>query len=307
MNKKTIVFVIFAFFVITANAQFLFRIDGNGLKEPSYMLGTIHILPSSVVLDSIPEYVEVEAKCRQLYAEQDMKGIEQVSNMAKPDMFLPEGKTIGDILTSEQFDMLKTKVKDLLNKNLSPRTNLKPINFINVFYTTLERESMNKYFNGNIGFTRIDLDCINRASKRDIAVGHLDSYARIDSLPDILGLSMEMDAQIDSLVSFLSNFEEIKQKSFDAWKVMADMMDYWIKGDFNGFSTMDGLNVFMALNPADLLGRNKKWIPIMTAAMSDAPTMFVFGALHLTGKEGIIQKLREEGYKVEQINIGQKH
>ena len=66
MYKKTIVFFIYAFFAIAANAQFLFRIEGNGLKEPSYMLGTIHTLPSSVVLDSISEYVEVEAMCRQL-------------------------------------------------------------------------------------------------------------------------------------------------------------------------------------------------------------------------------------------------
>jgi uncharacterized protein YbaP (TraB family) len=162
---------------------------------------------------------------------------------------------------------------------------------------------MKKYFNDNIGFTRIDVDCLNRAANRGLAVGHLDSYARIDSLPDILGLSMEIDAQVDSLVRFLNNFDEIKQKSFDAWKIAADMMGYWIKGDFDGFSTMNGLNFFMALNPADLIGRNKKWIHVMKAAMSEAPTIFVFGALHLIGKDGIIQKLREEGYKVKQIKI----
>lgn len=296
----------FAVFAITANAQFLFRIDGNGLKEPSYMLGTIHTLPSSVVLDSISEYVEVEAKCRQLYAEQDMNGIERVVEVASPDMFLPDGKTIGDLLTPEQFEMLKTKVKDLLNKNLNPRNNLKPINFILVFNTAFEREAMKEYFNGNIGFTRIDVDCINRASKRGLAVGHLDSYARIDSLPDILSLSMEMDAQVDSLVSFLNNFDEIKQKSFDAWKILADMMDYWIKGDFKGFSSMKGWDVFMVMNPADLIGRNEKWIPIMMSVMNEAPTMFVFGAAHLIGKDGIIQKLRENGYKIEQIKKEKK-
>ena len=244
MFERTLVSIVFAVFAITANAQFLFRIDGNGLKEPSYMLGTIHSLPSSVVLDSIPEYVEVEAKCRQLYAEQDKAGIERVTDVAKPDMFLPDGKTIGDVLNPEQFEMLKTKVKELLNKNLSPRNNLKPINFVMVFNTAFEREAINKYFNGNTGFTRIDVDCINRAANRGLAVGHLDSYARIDSLPDILGLSLDMDAQIDSLVSYLNNFDEIKQKSFDAWKIAADVMGYWIKGDFDGFSTMNGLNFF---------------------------------------------------------------
>jgi hypothetical protein len=69
--KKTILLIILAITAITADAQFLFRVSGNGLKEPSYILGTIHTLPSSVKIDSIPEYVEAEAKCRQLYGEFD--------------------------------------------------------------------------------------------------------------------------------------------------------------------------------------------------------------------------------------------
>jgi uncharacterized protein YbaP (TraB family) len=32
-----------------------------------------------------------------------------------------------------------------------------------------------------------------------------------------------------------------------------------------------------------------------------APTLFVFGAGHLIGKDGIVNKLREAGYQVEQI------
>lgn len=66
--KKYIFALSFAFVTIGANAQFLFRISGNTLKEPSYILGSVHTLPGSL-LDSIPEYLEAEAACRQLYAE----------------------------------------------------------------------------------------------------------------------------------------------------------------------------------------------------------------------------------------------
>ena len=64
LKKQTILTIILAFVALTADAQFLFRISGNGLKEPSYILGTIHTLPASVKLDSIPQYIEAEAKCR---------------------------------------------------------------------------------------------------------------------------------------------------------------------------------------------------------------------------------------------------
>lgn len=115
-------------------------------------------------------------------------------------------------------------------------------------------------------------------------------------------LSMEMDAQVDSFVNYLNNFADFKQKSYDAWEILSDMMNYWIKGDFNGFSTMDGLNDFIVMNPADFLGCNEKWIPKMISAMSDAPTMLVFGALHLIGKDCIILKPYDINSAINAIN-----
>ena len=65
--KKTFLILAIAFTAVSANAQFLFRISGKIIKEPSYILGSVHTLPGSL-LDSIPEFVEAESKCRQLYA-----------------------------------------------------------------------------------------------------------------------------------------------------------------------------------------------------------------------------------------------
>ena len=48
MNKKTILIAMLALVALTGQAQFLFRINGNGLEKPSYMLGTIHTLHGSV-------------------------------------------------------------------------------------------------------------------------------------------------------------------------------------------------------------------------------------------------------------------
>ena len=78
--KKIILLIILAVTAVTADAQFLFRISGNGLKELSYILGTIHTLPSSVKIDNIPEYIESEAKCRQLYAEADTSATQVIAD-----------------------------------------------------------------------------------------------------------------------------------------------------------------------------------------------------------------------------------
>ena len=302
--KKTILSIILAVTAITADAQFLFRVSGNGLKEPSYILGTIHTLPSSVKIDSIPEYVEAEAKCRQLYAESDTAATQVIADALadeKESIFLPEGKTIGDLLTPEQFDLLKTWVKKVLNKNLSPRNNLKPINYLLLFNNAIQNEAMKKYYGDNEGFTKIDMDCIDRAVKRGMTLGHLDDYAIVEKMPDRLGFSMDIDAQVDSLVSFLNNYDKIHQQTMDAWKILSETMDYWMKGDYDSFASMEGWDVFIATNPVDIVSRNEKWLPMMKAAMSKAPTMFVVGVGHLVEKEGVIAKLREAGYKVKQV------
>ena len=302
--KKSILLIILAVTAITADAQFLFRVSGNGLKEPSYILGTIHTLPSSVKIDSIPEYVEAEAKCRQLYAESDTAATQVIADALadeKESIFLPEGKTIGDLLAPEQFDLLKTWVKKVLNKNLSPRNNLKPINYLLLFNNAIQNEAMKKYYGDNEGFTKIDMDCIDRAVKRGMTLGHLDDYAIVEKMPDRLGFSMDIDAQVDSLVSFLNNYDKIHQQAMDAWKFLSEMMDYWMKGDYDSFASMEGWDAFIATNPLDIVSRNEKWLPMMKAAMSKAPTMFVVGVGHLVEKEGVIAKLREAGYKVKQV------
>ena len=68
MKKHIVITILLSFVVATAEAQLLYRISGGGLKEPSFMLGTVHNLPGSL-LDSIPEYAEAEAQCQQMYVE----------------------------------------------------------------------------------------------------------------------------------------------------------------------------------------------------------------------------------------------
>lgn len=45
--KKIILTIALALATAYANAQFLFRISGNKVKAPSYILGSVHTLPGS--------------------------------------------------------------------------------------------------------------------------------------------------------------------------------------------------------------------------------------------------------------------
>ena len=100
MKKKAIITALLFIATITANAQFIFRISGNGLEKPSFILGSLHVL-SGDLLDSIPAFLEAENQCRQLYVETDL--IDPQQKQARREqgqqlVTMPDGKTISDIL-----------------------------------------------------------------------------------------------------------------------------------------------------------------------------------------------------------------
>jgi uncharacterized protein YbaP (TraB family) len=47
--------------------------------------------------------------------------------------------------------------------------------------------------------------------------------------------------------------------------------------------------------------RNMNWLPIIISQISDKSSFIAVGALHLPGKKGIIELLREKGYTVKPI------
>jgi len=52
----------------------------------------------------------------------------------------------------------------------------------------------------------------------------------------------------------------------------------------------------------DVAPRNKTWLPLMEAQMKKGAVFFAVGTAHLAGNTGLIQLLRQRGYKVEAVN-----
>ena len=100
---------IFNFGFSNSQAQLLYRISGNGLEKPSYIVGTYHLAPASFA-DSIPGLREAFAATEQVYGEVDMLETLKPENAAKLQaaMMLPEGTTISSLLSKEQMERLFT-------------------------------------------------------------------------------------------------------------------------------------------------------------------------------------------------------
>lgn len=49
--------------------------------------------------------------------------------------------------------------------------------------------------------------------------------------------------------------------------------------------------------------RNRSWIPVLTGAAAEGPVFAAFGALHLSGEEGVLNLLQQEGFTLERLSL----
>ena len=77
------------------------------------------------------------------------------------------------------------------------------------------------------------------------------------------------------------------------WQNLDEMLKLMEERDGNSCDPQPG-------EMEDLLdNRNKAWIEKMPSIMKEIPTLFVVGAGHLPGTNGVLKLLKEKGYTVE--------
>lgn len=59
---------------------------------------------------------------------------------------------------------------------------------------------------------------------------------------------------------------------------------------------------FATMEAAMMTGRNRAWIPVIEAAAQDGPILVAFGALHLSGDEGVLNLLARSGWTVTRLD-----
>jgi uncharacterized protein YbaP (TraB family) len=104
-----------------------------------------------------------------------------------------------------------------------------------------------------------------------------------------------------------SGLEEFLDDPQKAIRQMQDLHGWWRAGDVAQLDT--AMRVEMATkSPASYrlldIDRNNAWLPQVEARLKDAKaddTLVVVGTLHLLGKDGLVEKLRAKGYRVERL------
>jgi uncharacterized protein YbaP (TraB family) len=122
--------------------------------------------------------------------------------------------------------------------------------------------------------------------------------------------SMSQDELREMLVSTLAieNYSEdyfatlvdsyFAGQSREAWELMR-FMSY----DMPGY-THDQIDTeFARMEELVASSRNRAWIPVLTEAAAKGPVFAAFGALHLSGEDGVLNLLQSEGYTLEELQL----
>ena len=109
MKKIFILCALLLFVTVSVQAQLLWKVSGNGLSKPSYIVGTYHLAPAGFV-DSIPGLNTALSEAEQVYGELDMKEMQDMGKLMQMQqlMMLPEGKKFTDLFTAEQLPVSYT-------------------------------------------------------------------------------------------------------------------------------------------------------------------------------------------------------
>ena len=273
--------------LIPTEKSVVWKITGNGLKKPSFLYGTIHVIPKSEyeMPDAIREALD---NSKRITFEIDMKELTnlrtQFSLMSKA--FMPGGKTIKDLLSPEDYTFVKSKMSE---KGLpgSMMERMKPL-FLSTLFSGDEGSSA-----GTGAMTSVEMELYKSTRHRKLETAGLETTSYQMSIFD----SIPYEAQAKMLVDGL----RAPETDTTGGSQLDMLLKMYKDQDINAMQAMisdEGAGM-AAYEEILLKKRNRNWIAPMGRMMREKPTIFAVGAGHLGGPGGVVALLRKEGFRVE--------
>ncbi len=288
---KKIVFSLVAVLVaISCNAQLLWKVSGNGLNKPTYLMGTHHIAPVSI-LDSVAGFEEALANCDAIYGEvekSEMQGMEAQQKIMAMAV-APADSTMKAIYTAEEFALVDGVVK----KYTQGMAGLEQFNQMKPALVSSQLAIMQAMiaFPGFDPTQQIDMYVQNRGAELGKP---LCGFETVDFQLDML-----MGAPIKKQAEDLLEQAQKDDKGLEMAHKMADAYSS---------QNLDALLALMLEDDDDMadldrmiFSRNADWVKQLEVLMPEKSIFVCVGAGHLPGDKGVIALLRNAGYTVEAV------
>jgi len=285
MKKWNLILFLSLFSVVSFGQQentLLWKIEGNGLKKPSYLFGTMHILCA----DDAELGKNLRAAIAQsdnVYLEVDMSNLMEMAD-AMSKMKMKGDTTLETLLTKVEFQ----KIKDYFeNENT-----LLPFAMINTYKPLLAASLLEQKAMPCEKTAMMEQLIMQEAKKNDKKIKGLETMSYQASVLD----SIPYKLQAQQLFEYIAKSD----KKDESDRQMKEMIEVYKKQDLNALGKMmieedAGMSAFMDIL---LYNRNRNWVNKLNTLLPEKSLVIAVGAGHLPGENGVINLLKKEGYTV---------
>lgn len=293
MKKITLLLMLLCI-AVGAQAQLLWKISGKDLTRPSYVVGTHHLAPLSIV-DKIAGFRQTLEAVDEVCGEVVMADMMAPENMLKfqKGMMLPAGKTLKTVLTKPQYDSVAMVVKKLAGVDLAVFDAMKPA----VVNTQLALLITMRSLEGFNPQEQLDGWIQQEAAQKGKAVR---GFETVDFQIGVLYDSQSLERQSELLYYLATHLDENIAK-------MERLNKAYLSQDLKNLQAVveEKMNNEGDSRPEEeatlIYDRNANWAKAMPDMMRDRSILFAVGCAHLTGERGLLQLLKNEGYTVEPV------
>lgn len=280
-----------------AQGQLLWKVTGKDAKGTSYLFGTHHIAPVSL-LDSVAGFHDALAGADALYGEVEMSDLttpDKQMEMVSKYLAAPADSTLSKVLPAAQLDSLNNLLSELSGgmANATMLDGMKP----SVAAMNLAVMESLKYFPDFNPAEQLDALIQAKAQKLGKPVKGLETVEDQMNLLYMKPISTQAEELMNEVREY--DAEGIKSKKLaqgyltQDYKAIEQLFEEEIKDDPEKFAEM-------------MFDRNDRWMKNILAQLPKEQMFICVGAGHLITDRGLIEQLRKAGYTVTPVTASGK-
>ena len=287
---KRLLYIVFSLlFVLSAQAQLLWEISGNGAKQKSYLLATNKLVEMQF-LDTIPNVFKCFGRCNKVVTEFAMQDYEALAALRQAAV-LPDSVKLSNFYSESEYTLIDNSLRINLGMGLDQLCRMKPSYLTEMFRAELmkqwlqydDQKSMESFFE-------------SVAAERGMPVVGLDNigetmYMLFDREP--------FHWQCKELLKVIEYPEnEVKQE-----RVLREM---YLNGRLSDIAyQVEGPNNTTSISFSDYkvyYQRNQQWVKRLKPYLTEGGAFITLNAIYLGGEKGLLEQLRAAGYRVRPYN-----
>ena len=286
MKKNILILFLLSLSLTATQAQLLWKVTGNGLKHPSYLFGTHHLI-SIQFLDSVPGLFKAFNNCDVIVGEMVINNIDATAKIQQAAI-MPNHVKINDLLNDDEYKLVDNELKSVLKFGLKDVSIMNP----SLILTMYEMEIYKK-LTGFKDESQSDSYFQLVASEKGKKIIGLET---VDQQIAILFNNNNLERQADILVETVQKKDSILNEMIQLNKLykvgkIEELIEL-SKGKGNITDMTDEEYAKLVDN------RNADWMTKLPGLFKESSCFVAVGAMHLGGKKGLIKLLETEGYKV---------